>query len=145
MTNDESTCNYDNNVYCLLDHIQDSATNLEWKRYGDRYTWGDGFDDQEDKCDSITGNWRLPTLAEAFTLYDYSRTQAPYTFFDVPDGRRYWTNASSDYSVYVGSGVWERYKWMLAPYDAVTINRGQTYAAGTSFGTADTLCVREIQ
>ena len=145
VTKDESDCNYDNNIYCLLNHFEDSATNLEWKRYGDRWTFGDSFDDQEDQCDSITGNWRLPTLAEAFTLYDYSRTEAPYTFFAVPDGRKYWTNASSDYSVYAGDGVWEKYKWLLHPYRAETLLRTQTYAAGTSFGTAETLCVRAIQ
>ena len=148
-TQDESNCDYDNNYYCLLDHFEDSATNLEWKRYGDWPSFGDSFDDQEDKCDSITGNWQLPTLAEAYTLFDYSRSERPFTFFDVPDGRKYWTNASSDYSVYVfvsgGQSYWEEYKWLLEPYDATAYLRTKTYAAGTSFGTAETLCVREIQ
>ena len=58
------------------------------------------FDDQEDHCEDLsygTGNWRLATYAELFSLADYSRPQPPYlNFTDEITGGIYWMNRISD-------------------------------------------------
>ncbi len=145
-THVETSCSdsfFDNNTYCLRNHFEDSLTGLEWKRYEDRYTFGQPFDDQEDHCEDLsygTGNWRLATYAELFSLADYSRSQPPYlNFTDEITGGIYWMNRSSDPL----SGYNEpRRKWKLVLSEMRVELREQSSTG--SYGTAEAFCVREI-
>lgn len=140
--NPGSSCDpiHDANDYCLLDHFQDSLTGLEWKHFDDRYTFGQGYEDQRDFCTSLQGDWRLPTLAEAFSLADYTRPGPPYvnyggTFHD----RRYFINASSDPVTYYGE---PDLKWTFGPH----LMRFEVREADQNgnYGTGEAFCVRQI-
>ena len=137
----------ESNEYCYLEHFQDSMTGLEWKRYRDRYTAGQSFSNQEDKCDSLRENWRLPTLSEALTLFDYSKTEPPYAVYNEQSwSPTYWTNASSD--LRRPSGVsfldYKGRKWRFKPNDARTEIAEERTRNSDRYGSAEVMCVREI-
>ena len=141
----ETSCSessFDLNVYCLRNHFEDSLTGLEWKRYEDRFTYGQSYEDQKEHCEGLSfgnGNWRLATYAELHTLADYSRPQMPYVnFANENAGGIYWTNLSSDPSSSIGQPR-RKWKFWLSQMRFELQERG----SNGGYGWAEAFCVRE--
>ena len=83
---------------------------LEWYKDQRRMSWNDAVN----YCESLGGGWRLPTVVELASLFDYDSgkptgdTQANY----------YWS--SSNYAYY------PNFAWAVSMFDGYVINLNKT-------------------
>ena len=121
------------------DVVTDSTTGLMWQKV---YASGKNWQDALAYCETGDGSnyagysdWRLPNKNELASLYDHTKTSAPYTEFPgIPNSNwKFWTSTTS-YNNYKNA-------WTVNFY-SFTTNAGEVKSTST---TPRVLCVRNAE